>query len=177
MNTQSWLLAHVASQANDFSGLLGKYIEGLRTPKVKCSSELIAFNEEHRNLELPPGQYLQHPHALSGTNLGAEHPGQEKLAQSKEEANRLSEKDYKRLDMKTTAAGREHGIDKVLHEYNADIIIGPADGRIPDVTTLASTFLTLHGVKGFEIDILCRIPNCDTSAWVPRLEWHDIILI
>ena len=38
----------------------------------------------------------------------------------------------------TTAAGGEHGIDKVLREQNVDVIIGPADSRIPDVTALAS---------------------------------------
>ena len=142
-NTQPRLRAYASLQANDFSGLLKDYIEGLQTPKVKPLTELIAFNEEHQDLELPPGQYSQNSHALGVTNFETEHPGQEKLTQSEEGANRLSEEDYKRLDDKTTAAGGEHGIDKMLREHNVDIIIGPANGRIPDVAALGSKFFTL----------------------------------
>ncbi|KAK0514624.1 hypothetical protein JMJ35_003241 [Cladonia borealis] len=118
--TQLRLLAHDSFQANNFSGLLKTYIDGLQTPKVKSLAELIAFNKEHSNLELPP-----------------ESPGQEKLIQSEEEANRLSKEEYQQLDDKTTAAGREHGIDKVLQEHKVDVVIGPADSRIPDVCALA----------------------------------------
>lgn len=71
------------------------------------------------------------------TDCSTEHPGQDKLTKS-EEANRLSEEECKRLDDKTTAAGREHGIDKVFREHNVDVIIGPADSYVPDVLALAS---------------------------------------
>ena len=48
-------------QVNDFSSLLDSYIEGLQTPKIKSLAELIAFNEEHRDLELPSGLISQYP--------------------------------------------------------------------------------------------------------------------
>ncbi|KAL8901654.1 MAG: hypothetical protein Q9207_005095 [Kuettlingeria erythrocarpa] len=105
---------------NDFSRLLKTYINGLETPKVSSLSELIAFNENHRDLELPPAC-----------------PGQEKLIQSEKDANHLSEEEYKRLDEKVAAAAGEHGINKALREHGVDVIIGPADSRVPDVVALA----------------------------------------
>ncbi|KAL8950602.1 MAG: hypothetical protein Q9222_003382 [Ikaeria aurantiellina] len=106
---------------NNFSGLLKSYIDGLQTPKVRSLSELIAFNEQHRELELPP-----------------ECPAQEKLLQTRDEAHHLSPSEYKHLDNNTAAAAGEHGIDKILLEHDVDVIIGPADSRIPDVVALAS---------------------------------------
>lgn len=161
-------------QANDFSSLLKTYIDGLQTPKVKSLSELIAFNEEHSNLELPPDQYLRHSRASDITDVSKESPGQEKLIQSEKEANRLSKDEYQRLENKTTAAGREHGIDKVLREHNVDVITGRADSRIPDVCALASRSLALHDPEYFETDISRRIPIGDASTWVPRLEWQTL---
>ena len=172
MITQLRLLAHVSFQANDFSGLLETYIDGLQTPKVKSLAELIAFNQEHSNLELPPCQCLQHLCALDITDFCEESPGQEKLIQSEEEANRLSKEEYQQLDDKTTAAGREHGIDKVLQEHKVDVIIGPADSRIPDVCALASRFFALQDLKCSETNTSCRMPVRDTSTWIPRLEWQ-----
>ena len=69
--------------------------------------------------------------------LGAEHLGQEKLIESEVKANQLPEETYRQINDKTAAAGGEHGIDKVLPEHDVDVIIGPADSRIPDVTALA----------------------------------------
>ena len=111
---------------------------------MKSLSEPVAFNEEHANLELPPGQSIHYSLTLGSTNDATEHPGQDKLIKSEEEANRLSEEEYKRLDEKTTAAGGEHGIDKVLREHNVDVIIGPADSYVPDILALASRSLAIY---------------------------------
>ena len=67
-----------------------------------------------------------------------DHPGQGNLIRSQEEAGHLSQEEYKRLDDKTTTACGKEGIDKVLRENGADIILGPADSRLPDITALAS---------------------------------------
>ena len=40
--------------------------------------------------------------------------------------------------MKATASAADNGISKTLHSHNVDVIIGPADSRLPDVVALAS---------------------------------------
>lgn len=66
------------------------------------------------------------------------YPNQDKLEQSVEFCNSLSKEEYDLLNRKVTATGREHGIDKVLRENQADVIIAPADSFVPDVTAFAS---------------------------------------
>ncbi|OAQ62037.1 amidase family protein [Pochonia chlamydosporia 170] len=88
---------------------------------ISSLSELIAFNQQHRDIELP----------------AAEYPHQDKLEQSVEFCNSLSKEGYARLDRAVTAAGLENSIDKVLRENHADLIIAPADSFVPDVTAFA----------------------------------------
>ncbi|KAF2655536.1 amidase family protein [Lophiostoma macrostomum CBS 122681] len=106
---------------NDFAGLFADYTEGLSTPKVRTLSDLIKFNEEHRDVELPP----QFPH-------------QDKLIESNKDSNTLTEEGYTRLDTKATEAGAHNAIDRVLREHSVDVIMGPADSLLPDVLALAS---------------------------------------
>lgn len=40
--------------------------------------------------------------------------------------------------MKATASATSNAIDKTLHSHNVDVIISPADSRLPDVVALAS---------------------------------------
>lgn len=61
--------------------------------------------------------------------------------ESLNEANQLSPEEYQRLDAKVKASARDDGVDKMLREHNVDVIIGPADSYIPDVTALASKSL------------------------------------
>ncbi|KAI4654997.1 uncharacterized protein J4E78_007177 [Alternaria triticimaculans] len=110
----------LATIKNDFSSLFEDYTNGLDSPKVKTLKELIDFNEQHRELELP--EYS---------------PRQDKLYQSLEEANSLTDAEYDRLDVKATASAADDAIDKMLREHNVDVIIGPADSRLPDVLAVA----------------------------------------
>jgi len=118
-------LSESASEAvelivNDYSTLFDAYLGGLETPKIRNLAELIAFNDEHQDLEQPP-----------------DHPGQDRLVKSQEEAERLSDTEYAQIDAKVTAVGATDGVDRVLKEHDVDIIIGPADSRLPDVLALA----------------------------------------
>ncbi|KAI4958062.1 hypothetical protein J4E86_003657 [Alternaria arbusti] len=111
----------LATIKNDFSNLFEAYTNGLDTPKVKTLKELIEFTEQHRKIELP------------------EHsPNQDKLIQSLQAANSLTDAEYTRLDIKATASAADDAIDKTLHYHNVDVIIGPADSRLPDVVALAN---------------------------------------
>ena len=42
--------------------------------------------------------------------------------------------------MKATASAADDAIDKMLREHNVDVIIGPADSRLPDVLAIASKY-------------------------------------
>lgn len=161
------------SLVNDFSGLFKDYIDGLQTPKVKSLSELIAYNEEHRDVELPPGRFFL-PCAVGNTLLTveAENPGQERLYESEQKAGRLSKEEYDSLDKQVTAACAEHGIDNVLSNLNVDVIIGPADSLIPNVTALARMCCSLTGLEYGKVDTLCRIPVRDVAAGLSGLEWQ-----
>jgi hypothetical protein len=55
-----------------------------------------------------------------------------------EDANSLTDIEYERLDANATKAATVDGIDRVLKEHDVDVIIGPADSRLPDVLALAS---------------------------------------
>ncbi|KAI4701766.1 hypothetical protein J4E89_010610 [Alternaria sp. Ai002NY15] len=105
----------LATIKNDFSTLFEAYTSGLNSPKVKTLAELINFNEHHRKIELP--DYL--------------------LIQSLEDANSLTDAEHDRLDVKATASAADDAIDKTLLSHNVDVMIGPADSRLPDVVALA----------------------------------------
>ncbi|KAI4923842.1 hypothetical protein J4E85_007998 [Alternaria conjuncta] len=113
----------LATIKNDFSTLFEAYTNGLVTPKVKTLAELINFNETNRDIELPDYS-----------------PRQDKLTQSLEDANSLTDAEYHRLDVKATASAADDAIDKMLREHNVNVIIGPADSRLPDVVALASRY-------------------------------------
>ncbi|KAH6886846.1 hypothetical protein B0T10DRAFT_461312 [Thelonectria olida] len=105
---------------NDFSGLLDNYIKGLQTPKDASLAELITFNEEHREVELPTG-----------------YDRQDNLEESEASANLLSPEQWHRINDKVTPAGREHGFDRVLREHEVGIILAPADSFVPDVSSFS----------------------------------------
>ena len=107
---------------------------------------------------------------LAVTDRETEHPAQDKLIQSEKDADFLSDSEYKRLEDRVTAAGGEHGIDQVLRENNVDVILGPADSRLPDVTALASRSPNVGIGMASRLTFSRRIPFVDTAAWVPRLE-------
>ena len=109
---------------------------------------------------------LNYPTCISYSDIETEHPLQDKLVQSEADADQLSKEGYERINDKTTAAGFEHGINRTLREHNVDIIIGPADGRLPDVLALASEFIAFCVAECLEINAKFRMPSCDTSARV-----------
>lgn len=97
------------------------------------------FHEEHAGLEFPPRKFQQHPFCLFLLLIYyTECTNQDNLIQSLEAADKLPEEAYKRLDQEATSATGENGIDKTLQEYGVDIILGPADSYLPDVTACAS---------------------------------------
>lgn len=88
-----------------------------------------------------------------------ENPGQERLYESEQKVDRLSKEEYDSHDKQVTAACAEHGIDNVLRKLGLDVIIGPADSLVPNVTALARMCCSHTRLKRENVDPFCKIPS------------------
>ena len=85
-----------------------------------------------------------------------------------EDAHSLTEAEYDRLDKKATAAAADDAIDKTLRENNVDVIIGPADSRLPDVLALASK--CSYGTLRFLLTVSIEYPSMTLP--LGYLDWN-----
>jgi amidase len=83
---------------------------------VRSLKELIEFNEANADKELPP-----------------DHPQQDRLTKAQD--FHMKPEDYQTSLAYIRRMSKEEGIDKILAQYNIDVIIGPADSFL---STLAS---------------------------------------
>ncbi|KAE8443929.1 hypothetical protein EG329_001239 [Mollisiaceae sp. DMI_Dod_QoI] len=95
---------------NDFKNDLENYLRGLATSKVKTLEDIIQFNKDNKDEELPPF-----------------YPNQDALESALNAANKLSLSEREEAISWMRQAGGPSGIDKYLKKYNVDVIIGPAD--------------------------------------------------
>ncbi|KAL7893413.1 amidase signature domain-containing protein [Trichoderma sp. SZMC 28014] len=100
----------------DFRKDFQAYLDDLEFAPVKTLQELIDFNREHADVELPPGHSNQ------------------KILEQAADLN-LTEAQYQEYLNKIRKVSRDEGIDYILDKYDADVIIGPADSGL---STLAS---------------------------------------
>ncbi|KAJ6021031.1 hypothetical protein N7540_006535 [Penicillium herquei] len=100
----------------DMKPQLNAYLESLEESDVRSLAEIIAFNEKHADLELPP-----------------HHSRQDTLIKAQNDTT--SAEDYERNLSFLRHMGREKGVDLALKTHNVDIIIGPADS---DLSSMAS---------------------------------------
>ncbi|KAI9772633.1 MAG: hypothetical protein M1840_000227 [Geoglossum simile] len=108
--------------ANDFNHALKTYNKTLGSPLIHTVEELVKFNEEHAGKELPTG-----------------FDNQDILKDCVK--THLDPETYEALRHSTSRAVREDGVDKILREYNLDVIIGPAD----------SDMETVYGISGYPV--------------------------
>jgi amidase len=104
----------------------------LDNPKVYSLADLIQFNKDNGEQELPPGKRLSFCDVMNNTDQASEYPSQSILEHDLEV--NLSDSDYEKYTTHFRHAGRE-GIDKVFRDYDLNIIIGPSDS---DITVLAA---------------------------------------
>ncbi|KAF8865226.1 amidase signature enzyme [Acephala macrosclerotiorum] len=95
-------------QTARFGASLEGYLRTLKSSKVRTLDDLIRFNEDHSNVELPPGYRNQ----------------DQLLAAAK--AN-MSNDEHEHLLQHARTISRELGIDKTLKDYEIDVIIAPGD--------------------------------------------------
>jgi amidase len=102
-----------ASFKEDFE----KYLGGVEDSKVKTVEDMIQFNKDHADLELPP-----------------RNPRQDFL--EKAAAANLTANQFQDLVSHARTIGREKGIDAVFKKYDINIVIGPAESSL---TVFAAT--------------------------------------
>ncbi|KAJ5710070.1 hypothetical protein N7493_009662 [Penicillium malachiteum] len=100
----------------DMKPQLNAYLEGLEESDVRSLAEIIAFNEKHADLELPP-----------------HHPRQDTLIKSQN--NTTSAEEYERNLSFLRQMGREKGVDLALKTHGVDVIIGPADSELSSMAS------------------------------------------
>lgn len=69
------------------------------------------------------------------TNYREEHPGQQLLESALED--KMSEEKYAEGVSLVRKAAKTNGIDKTIHQFGLDVIVGPMDGRIPTIAAAA----------------------------------------
>jgi len=102
---------------HDFSRSLELFLSHFNDSPVRNLKDLIIYNEEHANLELPE-----------------EHPGQQALLGA--EASNMSAETYIKA-LRTMRNTARTAIDKTLSEYNIDAVLGPADARMASLAAVA----------------------------------------
>ncbi|KAK4446542.1 putative amidase [Podospora aff. communis PSN243] len=90
----------------DLKKELEAYLQGLDEAKVRTLQDIIDFNKQYSEKALPPLP-----------------------------AQKLSEGEYERDLKHLTHVSRDLGIDRILKEFNVDVIIGPADSFITSLAT------------------------------------------
>ncbi|KAF2094314.1 amidase family protein [Rhizodiscina lignyota] len=104
----------------DFKRDLENYFAELKESKVKSLEELVKFNEDHREQELPPGKDNQ-ARILDSVN------------------SKMTQQEYDDLlAYNRRVCGRE-GIDKILADDGVDVIIGPADSQLYYIAAAAGS--------------------------------------
>ncbi|KAL2073935.1 hypothetical protein VTL71DRAFT_11261 [Oculimacula yallundae] len=99
---------------NDFRPALNKYLEGLVDSPVRTLEELIKWNSQHADQELPEG-----------------YDRQERLTEAQN--FHMSPEERQESDYYIRQKCGKEGIDKTMAQYNIDVIIGPADSLLTNI--------------------------------------------
>ncbi|OAG13532.1 amidase family protein [Alternaria alternata] len=127
-----------------FKGLLEDYLASIKGCKISTLEELIKFNEEHADQELPPSASNQ-AGLIRALNT-----------------NMTDDEYHNIIRYARTRCGKD-GIDKVLEENDVDIIMGPGDGPMFTIAgtagypsaTLPLGYLDFNG-RPFGLQIIAK---------------------
>ncbi len=112
----------------DYSAALEKYLGGLDNSKVHSLSELIEFNKDHADLELPPRMSCHSPSYFNSRLIFPGYDNQNGLIRAQK--SNMTDDEYEEVLNHGRRSCRELGIDKVLKDNNVDVLLGPADGPL-----------------------------------------------
>ena len=102
---------------------------------MKSVQDLVDFNKEHADKELPDGKKLSS--AARWPLTSPEYPIQQLLTAAL--GPRISDEKYDEGFKLIRNAARINGIQKALKVHDLDVIIGPMDGRIPTIAAAAGS--------------------------------------
>ncbi|KAH6842213.1 amidase signature domain-containing protein [Chaetomium sp. MPI-CAGE-AT-0009] len=103
--------------STDYANEFAKFARGLDHGSAKTMAELVAFNNEHASICLPPGtdqRFLE-----DALNI------------------HLSDTKYEEYSRALRRNNKEPGIDKVLREYEVDVIMSIPMGRTATITAIS----------------------------------------
>ncbi|KAL6351757.1 hypothetical protein LRP88_14962 [Fusarium phalaenopsidis] len=114
----------------DFKQDIDKFLKSVEHSKVRSLRELITFNIEHPDAEMPAGKLLLQA-SQGRSNLPFAHPGyydQQILLET--EDLELSSEDYDKHLSHLRKVARQEGLDYIFQKYEVDVIIGSSDTPI-----------------------------------------------
>ncbi|KAL7954704.1 amidase signature domain-containing protein [Trichoderma compactum] len=126
----------------DFKEQFEDYLELLETPKIKTLGELIAFNKENADRELPTG-----------------YDNQDILIRS--EDTDITPEDRSNYVAHLKKLGRDQGIDKVFDEYGINVVMGPLESPL-------YYFAAACGAVAKEEGFLIQLQSAYERAFPPR---------
>ncbi|KJK76332.1 hypothetical protein H634G_08392 [Metarhizium anisopliae BRIP 53293] len=100
----------------DLKTQLNSFLQDLNESKVRSLEDIISFNKQHADQELP-----------------THHPRQDLFIEAQE--RHVSVQDYNRHLKHLENAARGDGVDHILQKYEVDVIIGPADSFLTSMAT------------------------------------------
>ncbi|KAF7958928.1 hypothetical protein EAE96_002454 [Botrytis aclada] len=103
---------------HDYAKTWNKFLENFPSSSMKSIAHIVEFNKFNAKVALP-----------------VEHPGQQLLESALED--KMSEEKYAEGVSLVREAAKTNGIDKTIHQFGLDVIVGPMDGRIPTIAAAA----------------------------------------
>ncbi|TVY78524.1 putative amidase [Lachnellula suecica] len=115
----------------DLKSNLESFLAEYEDAEVRTVEELVQFNKDHADVELPPGR---------GSNKAEAddvlaYPGQQQLENALE--NPTSEATKELAMAATRKAAKDNGFDRIFAETDTDLLMGPLDGRVVTVAAAA----------------------------------------
>ncbi len=130
---EDWLTTCTGAR---FKDELAAYFALFENIEVRSLKDLVEFNKEHADQELPPGKQRYFPAitTLRPTNLITEHPSQGQLEGYLKSSMNATEYDSTLKRVRAEALG---GVESALEENEVDVIMAPADSRLVSVASAA----------------------------------------
>ncbi|OAQ99133.1 hypothetical protein LLEC1_03432 [Akanthomyces lecanii] len=119
-----WAIGHV------FKRNVDSYLESLATSEVRTLEDIIQYNKDHSDQELPLGIVDLHL-----TNATTDFPEQGRLIDTLE--NPIDQETYERAMKQCRTVARDRGVDKAMKENNLDLIAFPMDSPCPRIAAAA----------------------------------------
>jgi len=161
-----------------------EYIASLDNCKIKNLRELVQFNKDHADIELPPGQL--HVHILTivyfATTLLTKKPGNdnqdwlEKFLADKSTPEQQAE--YLAFARKL---GRTEGVDKIMKDHGVDVILAPSECSITFVSSasgeslISIQMICCHILWNYQADLFhLRLSFINYAFGLSPIQWCSI---